>query len=59
MKNYEWFNELEGEKQSAEEQAVGMLLADIAEEYDIESIAIRDYTKKYKEFVKWLKEEKE
>ena len=59
MKHYEWFNKLEGKKQSAEEQAVGMIVANIAEEYNIENISIRDYTKKYKEFVEWLKEEKE
>jgi len=58
MKNYEWFNELEGKKQSAEEQAVGMIIADIAEEYKIENISIRFHIKKYLEFVEWLKEER-
>jgi len=58
MKNYEWFNKLEGKKQSAEEQAIGMLLANIAEEYDIENISIQFHIKKYLEFVEWLKEER-
>ena len=57
MKRYEEFNKLYGDNESAEEQALGMILSHIQETYDIEITDIEPLKKRYLAQIKWLNED--
>lgn len=59
MKRYENFNSMFNENQTAEEQAAGMIIAKVAEEYNLDIDAVDGYVKLFRSYVSWLNEEAE
>ena len=59
MKRYENFNSMFNENQTAEEQAAGMIIAKVAEEYNLDIDAVDEYVKLFRSYVSWLNEEAE
>lgn len=57
MKRFEDFNQMFGSDESAEEQALGMIISHIEETYGIEIKDIEALKRRYTVQIKWLNEE--
>lgn len=57
MKRYEDFNKMLGGNETAEEQAVGMIITKIAEEHNLDIDVTDGYARTFKTYVDWLNEE--
>lgn len=57
MKRFEELNKLYNSNESAEEQALGMIIAHIEEIYDIEINEVESLKKRYSTQIKWLNEQ--
>lgn len=57
MKRFEDFNQTFGRNESAEEQALGMIISHIEETYGIEINDIEPLKMRYTAQIKWLNEE--
>lgn len=57
MKRFEDFNQMFGSDESAEEQALGMIISHIKEAYEIEIKDVETLKKRYTASIKWLNEE--
>ena len=57
MKRFEDFNQMFGRDESAEEQALGMMLSHIEDTYEIEIKDVKPLKKRYTASIKWLNEE--
>lgn len=56
MKRYEWFNQISNTVEAPVTQAVGMILAEIQDTFQIEE-ELSKYIRKFEGIIKWLNEE--